>query len=78
MGLLLKILLTLLVILVIWWVVKFRNRVSTQKAAKKLADDAKAASQKASAEKTGVPVELRPCPKCGTFVAVGQPCTCAA
>jgi hypothetical protein len=27
--------------------------------------------------KSKLPVELKPCPRCGTYIAVGMTCTCA-
>ena len=77
MGFIFKFLLTALVVLVVWWIVKFRGRVSVLKAAvqaaKKVMDDEKAAPAQ---HKPGVPVTLAPCPKCGTFIAAGTVCTC--
>lgn len=79
MGALLKLLLTVLVILVAWWLVKFRGRISVLKAAVAAARKAaagEAARTGAPATKGGVPVELVSCPKCGTYNAVGTPCAC--
>lgn len=77
MGVLLKFLLTILVFLVVWWVVKFRGRVSVLKAAidaaKKVAEDEKARAQAASAP---VPAKLVACLKCGTYIAAGAACSC--
>ena len=77
MGVIFKFLLTGLVVLVVWWIVKFRGRMSVLKAAvqaaKKVMDDEKAAPK---SHKTGIPVTLAPCPKCGTYIAAGTACTC--
>jgi ribosomal protein L32 len=76
MGVIFKVLLTVVVVLVVWWVVKFRGRISVLKAAmhaaRKMAKGEKAAATGARA----VPVALVPCPKCGTYIAAGTACTC--
>ena len=67
MGFIFKLLLTALIILVVWWVVKFRGRMSVLKAA----------VQAANAPTSKVPVVLVACPKCGTYIATGTVCICA-
>ena len=81
MGALLKILLTLFVILVAYWLIKYRGRVSVLKSAVKAAKKTAAeAAQNTAATpdpaKTAVPVTLVACPKCGTYTTVGKACVC--
>ena len=71
MAAILKVLLTVLVILVVFWIVRYRARVSVLKAA------VNAAKKTAEGEKKGVPVSLVACPKCGTYNAVGVACSCS-
>ncbi len=75
MGFIFKLLLTALIILVVWWVVKFRGRMSVLKAAVQAAK--RAAQQAANAPTSKVPVVLVACPKCGTYIATGTVCICA-
>lgn len=75
MGFIFKILLTALVVLVVWWVVKFRGRMSVLKAAVQAAK--RAAQQAASNPASKAPVVLVACPKCGTYIASGSVCGCA-
>jgi ribosomal protein L32 len=79
MGTLFKVLLTVLVILVVWWVVKFRGRVSVLKAAVKAAKTVAKTEQahRATAAAPAAPVSLVPCPKCGTYIAAGMACACS-
>lgn len=78
MGVLLKFLLTAFVILVVWWVVKFRARVDVLKAAvaaaKKAAEDGQQRSGVSKPQ--SAPVKLVPCPKCGAYNAEGKSCSC--
>ena len=65
MGFIVKLLLTALVVLVVWWVVKFRGRMSVLKTAVQAAK--RAAQQAGSPATSKVPVVLVACPKCGTY-----------
>lgn len=80
MGTFFKLLLTILVILIVFWVVKFRARPSVIKnmvaAAKKVAAEEKARAAKAEGPAPSPPVALVPCPKCGTYLAQGTACHC--
>jgi hypothetical protein len=72
MAAVLKVLLTAAVILVVFWVVRYRARVSVLKAA------VNAAKKTAEGEKAGVPLSLVACAKCGTYNAVGVVCACTS
>jgi hypothetical protein len=74
-GLIFKVLLTGLVILVVWWVIRFRGRISVLKAAMQAAQKV-ARGEAAKASKPSVPVVLVACPKCGTYIAAGTACAC--
>jgi hypothetical protein len=77
MSLIFKFLLTALVVLIVWWVIRFRGRMSGLKAAFKAAQKAAATEAARATGTKGVPVTLLACPKCGTFIAAGTACTCA-
>jgi hypothetical protein len=88
MGALLKFLLIAAVIVVAYYMYKFRGRPGVLKArmkaavdaARKVAEDEKtrAAADQAPPKQTNVPVKLVACPKCGTYVAEGKACTCSS
>ncbi|MBL8643620.1 MAG: hypothetical protein JNK21_06790 [Rhodospirillaceae bacterium] len=80
MGAILKLLLTVIVIAVAWYLIKFRGRIgpfkAAVKAAKKVAEDAQAAAAPTAKPDPQMPVKLVACPKCGTYVAQGKACAC--
>lgn len=83
MGAILKFLLIIVVIVVAYYMFKFRGRPGILKQRMKAAMDA--ARKVAEAEQARqspptdpkVPVKLVACPKCGTYVAEGKACTCS-
>ncbi len=86
----LKLLFTIAVVVAVWFVLKGRSRTTDGTAhrlgkafgaARRAFDESAQARHepKPVAEpepKTGVPVELKPCPRCGTYIAEGQKCSC--
>jgi hypothetical protein len=87
LGAILKLLLIIAVVVVAYYMYKFRSRPGVFKKSVKAAVEA---AKKVAAEEEGrdtppppppppsgkVPVKLVACPKCGTYVAEGKACTC--
>ncbi len=87
----LKLLLTIAVIAAAWYFFKSRKRITREKATKfgraleaardAMADSARARNAGDTASETPksgsqVAVDLKPCPKCGAYVAEGTTCSC--
>ncbi len=71
-----KVLFTVAMVYGVWFVFKHWNRIT---AAHKVVMDEKrreAADQAARAPRTPVAQDLVPCPKCGSYIAAGSPCSC--
>ena len=69
---LLKILFTVAVVYLVWFLFKYRARMAV---ARRQVKDAEARAQRgAPAQPTAQ--DLLPCPKCGAYVAAGGACTC--
>jgi hypothetical protein len=83
-----KILFTAAVVAVVWFAFKGRSRITDRTAnragrafgaaRRAMAESAKSRKEPSAAEasKDLVAVELKPCPRCGTYIAVGTACTC--
>lgn len=69
-----KVLLTILVIYAIWFYVRNQKRI---KAAYDDVQAKKRAQERPSAPNVPVAQELVPCPKCGAYIAAGEPHTCS-
>ncbi len=70
-----KVLLTVLVIYAIWFFFKNQKRI---KAAYDEVQEKKRAQERSSGTKAPVAQDMAPCPKCGAYIAAGEPHTCEA
>lgn len=68
-----KVLLTILVVYAIWFYIRHQKRI---KAAYDEVQEKKRTHQPQPGSNVPVAQELVPCPKCGAYVAAGEPHTC--
>jgi hypothetical protein len=80
-----KVLFTAAVVAVAWFAFKGRRRVTDGtayrfgrafRAARRAMDESAKSRKTAEEPKSSVPIELKPCPRCGTYIAAGTACTC--
>lgn len=69
----LKVLLTALVIYAIWFYVRNQKRI---KAAYDEVQEKKRAQERSPEANVPVAQDMAPCPKCGAYIAAGEPHTC--
>lgn len=70
-----KVLLTILVVYAIWFIIRHQKRI---KAAYDEVQEKKRAQERSSGANVPMAQEMVPCPKCGAYVAAGEPHTCEA
>lgn len=70
-----KIIFTVVVIYLVWFIFKYRTRIA---AAHRDVMDQKARAADAAARKSATPIaqDLVACPKCGSYIAAGMRCSC--